>query len=155
MANRMDGSSTQVHYTPSVNKAEIEREIRAEEARWAAELEACDIDALVGHGSADGESNALTPGAAPASFEEQRRHWEKLFKDPNFRYPFTTNYFGIADSGELAYCKGDYETWGTDPKTQKAVILSQGSYINVWRKNEQGKWKTIEDFIVPITKPKS
>lgn len=74
-------------------------------------------------------------------------------KDPNFDATFTTHHFGIADSGEWAYCRGKYQNWASDPETKKKVVVSQGTYINVWKKDEAGNWKTVEDLLAPEPLP--
>lgn len=134
-----------------VDKAAIEREIRAVEAQWAANLKARNIDGMISAGDPDALVNMVNPGAESTTFKESRKDLEDALKDPNFDSRFNTHYFGIADSGELAYCRGEYETWGTDPQTQQADVLSKGGYIVVWKKDAAGKWKTIEDFSAPLT----
>lgn len=144
--------ATSTTVRPDVDKAEIERTIRAEEAKWLADFRARDIDALLSHSSPDAPSNFLDPDAASITFEESRKALEEAFKDSNLDATFQTHYFGIADSGELAYCRGDYQNWASDPDTGEKVIVSSGAYINVWKKNAEGKWKTIEDLLAPSAK---
>jgi ketosteroid isomerase-like protein len=134
-----------------VDKVAIEQEIRAIEAQWKADLDARDVDALLSHSASDGATNLMNPGSGSTTYDESRKAHEKALEDPNFDSTFTTEYFGIADSGELAYCRGKYENWGSDPATGNKVLTSRGEYINVWKRDASGKWLAIEDFLAPFT----
>lgn len=140
---------------PGVDKAAIERELRAHEAQWKAQLDARDIEGLLSHAAPDTPTNFLNPQSGLTTREASRKALEEALKDPNFDSTFTTHYFGIADSGEWAYCRGNYQNWGTDPKTQQKVVVSKGSYINVWKKDAAGNWKTVEDLLAPDMSPQS
>lgn len=140
---------------PGVDKAAIEQEIRNHEAQWKAQLDARDIDGILTHSTPDATSNFLDPGVEVSTIEKSRQALEEALKDPNFDSTFTTHYFGIADSGEWAYCRGNYQNWGSDPKTQKKVVVSQGTYINVWKKDAAGNWKTVEDLLAPEALPQA
>ena len=55
---------------------------------------------------------------------------------------------GGASSGDMAYTRGQYLMTMTDPAT-KQPDTSQGYYLTVWRKQDDGEWKAVEDFITP------
>jgi ketosteroid isomerase-like protein len=50
-------------------------------------------------------------------------------------------------SGDLAYSRGHFTEKYTDPKTGK-VMTDSGSYLTVYKKQEDGSWKAVEDFVV-------
>ena len=51
-------------------------------------------------------------------------------------------------SGDLAYARGKFTEKYTDKKTGK-VMTDSGSYLTVYKKQDDGSWKVVEDFSVP------
>jgi ketosteroid isomerase-like protein len=45
----------------------------------------------------------------------------------------------------MAYARGKFDEQYTDPKTGK-VMSDSGSYITVYKKQDDGSWKAVEDF---------
>ena len=72
--------------------------------------------------------------------------------DPNFRLEFASNRVQIANSGDLAYTRGQYTMTTTDPKT-KGPFTSKGYYLTVWQKQADGSWKAVEDFVTTGAPP--
>jgi ketosteroid isomerase-like protein len=54
----------------------------------------------------------------------------------------------VAASGDLAYTRGHYSMTMTDPVSRKPAA-SGGSYLTVWRRQADGGWKAVEDFVTP------
>ena len=50
-------------------------------------------------------------------------------------------------AGDLAYARGKFTEKYTDRKTGKAMTDS-GSYLAVYKKQDDGSWKVIDDFVV-------
>ena len=68
--------------------------------------------------------------------------------DPNFKFEFTNQQTDVADSGDLAFTQGRYNATWTDPKTNKPTT-GTGTYLTVFRKQEDGSWKAIADVSTP------
>lgn len=136
---------------PKVNSAAIEHELRQQEARWNQAYAKRDGAALGGFYAEDavlatpGE-RMLRGGKAIAAASES------LVKDPNFELAFSAERVEVADSGELAYTRGNYRMTITDPKT-KQPQKSTGYYLTVWEKQSDGSWKAVEDFVTPGAPP--
>jgi len=65
--------------------------------------------------------------------------------DPNFTMSLSHEKTDIADSGDLAYRRGSYSITATNPQTKQAEHIA-GTYLTVFRKQADGRWKVVEDF---------
>jgi ketosteroid isomerase-like protein len=68
--------------------------------------------------------------------------------DPVLKVEFASDRIQVAASGDLAYTRGHYTMTMTDPATRKPAAGS-GSYLTVWKKQPDGGWKAVEDFVTP------
>jgi len=57
---------------------------------------------------------------------------------------FKTHDVELEGSGDLAYIRGTYELAMQPPG--EALIEDIGKYIEVWRKDKNGQWRTIRDI---------
>jgi uncharacterized protein (TIGR02246 family) len=53
----------------------------------------------------------------------------------------------VAASGDLAYTMGGFEVRSTGPDGQRHK--STGTYVSIWRKDEDGSWKVVVDGGTP------
>ena len=74
-----------------------------------------------------------------------RKGLEDAAKDPAFDVNFSSDKVEVSDSGDLAYSRGHFTEKYTDPKTRQ-VASNSGSYITVYKKQDDGSWKVVEDF---------
>lgn len=131
--------------------AQISDSIKAQEAQWEKEYAAKDINALAGHYAKDAALGG--PGDAVASTEvDRRKAITALISDPNFKLNFASDRVEVAKSGDLASSRGHYSLTMTDKATNKPAD-SSGSYVTVYKKQEDGTWKAVEDFITPGPAP--
>lgn len=72
--------------------------------------------------------------------------------DPNLKVEFAADRVHVAKSGDLAYTRGHYTLTTTDPASGKPID-STGNYLTVWKKQDDGKWRAVEDFITPGPQP--
>jgi ketosteroid isomerase-like protein len=129
----------------TVDTAKIEQSIRAEEAQWQKDYAAKDINALAGHYADDAALGG--PGDPLATTESDRRKMlQQLILDPNLKMEFASDRVQVAQSGDYAYSRGHYTMQLTDKATNKPAT-GTGSYLTVYKKDADGSWKAVEDFI--------
>ena len=58
---------------------------------------------------------------------------------------FSSDKIDAASSGDMAYARGKFTEKYTDKKTGK-VMTASGSYITVYKKQDDGSWKAVADF---------
>ena len=89
------------------------------------------------------------PGAPLAAASDSRRAAITQFlSDPNLKISFASDRVQVAKSGDIAYTRGHFTMQGTDPAT-KQPRSDAGNYLTVWKKQADGSWKAVEDFVVP------
>jgi ketosteroid isomerase-like protein len=137
--------------TAAVDPAQITDSIKAQEAQWEKDYAAKDINALAAHYADDAELGG--PGDELATTDAGRRKaLTALTIDPNFKVSFAADQVQVAEAGDLAYSRGHYSMTATDKATGKPAT-SAGSYLTVYKKQQDGSWKAIEDFITPGPAP--
>ena len=65
--------------------------------------------------------------------------------DANYKLEFKSQKIDVSDAGDLAYARGTYTLSVTNP-TSKQVESASGNYLTVYRKQEDGSWKAVEDI---------
>lgn len=127
--------------------AKIADELRAKEAQWMKDYQSKNVEALARQYADDGA--IAGPGDALATSEvERRKSLQGLTSDPNFALTFGSDRILVAKSGDLASSRGHYSLTMTDKATNKPVT-STGNYLTVFKKQDDGSWKAVEDFITP------
>jgi len=127
--------------------AAIEKQIRDIETQWNKDYDSKNVEALAGHYADD--AALANPGSALATDSATRRQGISDFvADPAMKLQFASDRVVVASSGELASSRGHYTMTYTDPETKKAVN-SNGSYLTVYKKQADGSWKAVEDFVTP------
>lgn len=122
----------------------VKSAIKADEKKWNDEFKAKDAESLVGHYADD--AYFVAPGIKPADGSTPiRKAYADAMSDPAFSVTFASDKIDTAGSGDLAYARGHFSEKYTDPKTSK-VMTDSGSYITVYRKQQDGSWKAVEDF---------
>ena len=124
----------------------IKNAIKADETKWNAQFKANDTEGLVSHYSDD--AFFVAPGVQPADGSTAiRKAYADAHTDKNFSVSFASDKMDVAASGDLAYARGHFSDKYTDPKTGQ-VMTDHGSYITVYKKQQDGSWKAVEDFAV-------
>ncbi len=132
---------------PATDVAAVEKELRAIETQWNKDYNSRSVDAVMGHYAEDGA--IANPGMQLAAASESRRAAITQFlSDPNLKISFESDRVQVAKSGDLAYTRGHFTMQGTDPAT-KQPRTDSGNYLTVWKKQTDGSWKAVEDFVVP------
>ncbi len=131
----------------ATDTAAIEGELKSIEAAWMADYNARDIDKAAAH-YADDAALANAGSALATDAASRRVEVEKFVADPSTKVDFASDRVHVSQSGELAATRGHYSIETTDPATKK-VRTDTGSYLTVWKKQADGSWKAVEDFVTP------
>ena len=131
----------------SGDTSKIADSIKAQEAAWEKAYADKDINTLAGEYADDAALGA--PGDPLAtSGTDRRKAIGEMINDPNFKLNFAADRVLVASSGDLATSRGHYTITTTDKATSKPVTGS-GTYLTVYKKQDDGSFKAIEDMIIP------
>ena len=85
----------------------------------------------------------LRPQSQPIVGRDNVRMYLTRSSDAGVRFTRSPQFAEIAASGDLAYTYGTYlvETLDMDGK----VVTSEGNYVTIWQKDENGFWKFVVD----------
>jgi uncharacterized protein (TIGR02246 family) len=130
-----------------VDTASIEKQIRDLETQWGKDYDSKNAEGLAGHYAND--AAIANPGMALATDTATRREAiDGFIADPALNIKFASDRIEVAGSGDLASSRGHYTMTYTDPETKKPKT-ENGSYLTVYRKQTDGSWKAVEDFVTP------
>lgn len=130
-----------------VDTASIEKQIRDLETQWGKDYDSKDAEGLAGHYADD--AAIANPGAPLATDTATRREAISGFvSDPALDMKFESDRIEVAGSGDLASSRGHYTMTYTDPATKKPKT-ENGNYLTVYKKQADGSWKALEDFVTP------
>lgn len=122
----------------------IKQSIKADEAKWNKDVKAKDTEALAGHYADD--AFFVPPGAPPADGSTPiRQFYATALTDPAIDVTIGSDKVDVANSGDLAYSRGHFSEKYTDKKTGK-VMTSTGTYLAVYKKQDDGSWKIVADY---------
>ncbi len=118
--------------------------IKADEKKWNEDFKAKDTEGMASHYADD--AYFVAPGVAGTQGTTAiRQIFANASTDPAFAIQFASDKIDVASSGDLAYARGKFSEKYTDKKTGK-VMSDSGSYLTVYKKQEDGRWKAVEDF---------
>jgi uncharacterized protein (TIGR02246 family) len=136
-----------------IDPSAVKQQIQQQEVRWNQAYSKRDGAAIASMYADD--AAIANPGEPLVRGKDSIREATAAFAaDPNLKVAFSANRIEVADSGELAYSRGQYTLTMTDPATSKPET-STGHYLTVWKKQADGSWKALEDFITPGAAPVS
>ncbi|HEY7006129.1 MAG TPA: SgcJ/EcaC family oxidoreductase [Sphingomicrobium sp.] len=122
----------------------IKQAIKADEAKWNKDVKAKDTEALAGHYADD--AYFVPPGAPAADGSTAiRQFYATALTDPVIEVQIASDKVDVAASGDFAYSRGHYTEKYTDKKTAK-VMTASGTYLAVYKKQDDGSWKIVQDF---------
>jgi uncharacterized protein (TIGR02246 family) len=81
--------------------------------------------------------------------EAVAKAWLPLFTDASMFLKWQPNEVHVSASGDLGYSIGTYERRSKDPSGQPASAT--GTYVSIWRKQADGKWRAVLDIGTPGT----
>lgn len=117
--------------------------IRDNEAAWAKDWQAKDLEKIVSHYAPDA-SLLVTDVPVMKGTDAIKGGIGPLLKDPHLSLVFSPTAIVIAKGGDMAYTQGVYTMTYTEPKTG-ATLIEKGKYVTVYQKQDDGTWKAVED----------
>jgi uncharacterized protein (TIGR02246 family) len=127
--------------TPVDTRAADEATIRSLDAQWSKTAAAHDLNGTLSYYSDDA---VLLPANLPIANTKDaiRTVWAELAA-PTSDISWQVTKVDVAKSGDLAYCFGTYTLNMKDP--QGKAISDKGKFMEVWKKQADGNWKTVAD----------
>ena len=127
--------------TPADTRAADERAIRDLDAQWSKAAAANDLEGTLSYYSDDA---LLLPPNAPMAADRQaiRASWTALL-GPDVSLSWHSTKVEVSRSGDLAYLVGAYTASLKDP--QGKPLTEHGKFVEVWKKQADGKWKAVVD----------
>jgi uncharacterized protein (TIGR02246 family) len=128
--------------TPPDTRAADESTIRNLDAQWSKAAAAKDVDGSVSYYSDD--ASLLAPNAPIASDKQGiRAAWASLL-GPDTSLTWQASKVEVSRSGDLAYVQGVYQLTSKDARGKPTA--DNGKFVEVWKKQADGKWKTVADI---------
>jgi uncharacterized protein (TIGR02246 family) len=128
--------------TPADTRAADESAVREQDAQWSKTAGANDLDGTVSYYSDD--ASMLPPNAPIATGKQAiRAVWASMLS-PAVTVSWEVNKVEVARSGDLAYVMGVYQIAPKD--AQGKPLADRGKMVEVWKKQADGKWKTVADI---------
>ncbi|HXN98085.1 MAG TPA: SgcJ/EcaC family oxidoreductase [Candidatus Acidoferrales bacterium] len=128
--------------TPPDTRAADESAIRNLDAQWSKAAAAKDVDATVSYYSDD--ASLLGPNAPIASDKQGiRAAWASLL-GTDTSLTWQASKVEVSRSGDLAYVQGVYQMTSKDARGKPTS--DTGKFVEVWKKQADGKWKTVADI---------
>jgi uncharacterized protein (TIGR02246 family) len=121
--------------------AAVQNAIKADEQKWNQQIKSKDVAGLVGHYADD--AYLVTPGGTASGSTAINKIYSDALADNYFSLSFASDKIDV--SGDLAYSRGHFSEKYQDPKS-KQIVSDSGSYLTVYKKQQDGSWKAIEDF---------
>ncbi|MEO8348727.1 MAG: DUF4440 domain-containing protein [Acidobacteriota bacterium] len=81
--------------------------------------------------------------------EAVAKAWLALFTDPSMFLKWQPTEVHVSASGDLGYSIGTYERMSKDPTGRPTSAT--GTYVSIWRRQADGKWRAVLDIGTPGT----
>src|SRR5438874_12559982 len=127
--------------------AAVTTALKADEKKWNDQFKSKDMEGLVGHYADD--AYFVAPGVPGANGStEIRKAYADALADNYFSLSFASDRIDVAGSGDLAYARGHFSEKYQDP-TSKKIVSDSGTYLTVFKKQQDGSMKAVEDVALP------
>lgn len=130
----------------TADTATIANTIKADQQKWNDQFKAKDQEGLLSHYADDAFFMAGGPAANGST--EIRKAYADALADHYFQVTVGNDKVDVAASGDLAYARGHFTESHQDPKSHQ-IVTESGSYLTVYKKQQDGSWKAIEDLASP------
>lgn len=81
--------------------------------------------------------------------EAVAKAWLPLFTDPSMFLKWQPDEVHVSANGDLGYSIGTYERMSKDPSGRPTAAT--GTYVSIWRKQSDGRWRAVLDIGTPGT----
>ena len=81
--------------------------------------------------------------------EAVAKAWLPLFTDPSMFLKWQPDEVHVSASGDLGYSIGTYDRMSKDASGKPTS--ARGTYVSIWRKQVDGKWRAVVDIGTPGT----
>lgn len=123
--------------------AAAELHIRGLDALWSKTAGTKDLDKTVSFYADD--AVVMPPNGPSATTKEAvRKAWKDLLDLPGMAISWKTTKVAVAKSEDIAYASGSYEVTMNDASGKPVKEI--GKYLEVFKKQEDGKWKCVMDI---------
>lgn len=119
----------------------LESELIEADRRFAASVQRSGLGAWITAFAPSGRM--IADGRSHIGPEGIRRAMLPLFADTTFSITWDPNYAEVAASGDMGYTVGRYEQTSRD---EGETVVTSGTYLTVWRRQEDGRWKVKADI---------
>lgn len=79
--------------------------------------------------------------------EAVAKAWLPLFTDPSMFLKWQPDEVHVSAGGDLGYSIGTYERMSKDPSGRPTTAT--GTYVSIWRKQADGRWRAVLDIGTP------
>jgi uncharacterized protein (TIGR02246 family) len=128
--------------TPPDTSAADESAVKETDAQWAKTAGANNLDGTVAYYTDD--ASLLPPNAPIATGKPAIRAVWATMLSPDTTVSWQVSTADVARSGELAYVMGTYQITAKNPQGKSQE--DHGKMVEVWKKQADGKWKTVADI---------
>ena len=135
-------------------RAADESALKDLDVQWSKAASAKDVDSTVSYYAED--AVLMPPNAPVATGGAIRVFWKSMIASPGFAGGWKVTKAEAARSGDLAYVTGTYELTVNDAHGKP--VSDRGKYVEVWKKQANGKWKAVADIFnsdLPLPAPAS
>jgi uncharacterized protein (TIGR02246 family) len=135
---------TAVSHSESVSDLRsVERILRDLDAQWSKAAAAKDLEQTIAYYSDD--AIVLPPNSQSATTKEAIRNvWKELLATPKLAITWKPSRVEFGKAGDMAWVSGIYELTMNDANGEPTN--DRGKYIEVWKKQADGKWKCGADM---------
>jgi len=133
-------------------RAADESALKDLDAQWSKAAAAKDVESTVSYYADD--AVLMPPNAPIATGVAIRDFWKSMIASPGFAGGWKATKAEVARSGDLAYLTGTYEL--TENDASGKPVNDRGKYVEVWKKQADGKWKAMADIFnsdLPLPAP--
>jgi ketosteroid isomerase-like protein len=130
-----------------------ETAIRNLEAAWSQTAGAKQLEDGLSY-YADGAASFYPNVPVATNMEAIRKNWATMLALPSLSLGWKVSKVDVASSGDLAWAYGTSEISYNDPKGNP--IKDRGKWVDVLRKQPDGKWKIVADIFnsdLPLPSP--
>ena len=130
----------------------IADQIKLEDVQWSKDYASKNTAAIDDHYTKEGV--LAGPGFIATTSDARRQILRALLSDPNYSQTFSPEHVEVAKSGDLAVSRGNFAITMTDAAANTVVNIP-GSYLTVYKKESDGKWKATARYLTRGPLPKA